>query len=94
MGDLLLAYDKLHIIVEDRSFYCELLVLDCGRGYANVVELSFHPLPELLVCQDSLPSNREITHLGADDLYGVKRMALFSVKPLAANLRRRSYVVG
>lgn len=73
VGDLFLAFDKLHIVMEDRSAYIELLVLDSGRGYANVVELSFHPLPALLVCQESLPSNHEIVHLGADDLYGVKR---------------------
>lgn len=75
VGDLFLAFDKLHVIAEDRSYYWEGLVLDSGRGYANVVELSFHPLPALLVCQDSLPSNHEIVHLGADDLYGVKRMS-------------------
>lgn len=73
VGDLMLPYDKLHIIAEDRSYYCELLVTDCGRGYASVTELLFAPLEALLVCQDSLPSNHEIIHLGADDLYGVKR---------------------
>ena len=73
VGDLLLAYDKLRVIAEDRSYYAELLVTDCGRGYASVTELLFTPLEALLVCQDSLPSNHEIIHLGADDLYAVKR---------------------
>ncbi|MCY1454031.1 hypothetical protein D9M71_710630 [compost metagenome] len=73
VGDLFLPYDKLHVVAGDRSYYCELLVTDCGRGYASVTELGFHPLEALLVCQDSLPSNHEIIHLGADDLYGVKR---------------------
>lgn len=73
VGDLFLPYDKLHVIAEDRSYYAELLVTDCGRGYAAVTELLFTPLEALLVCQDALPSNHEIVHLGADDLYGVKR---------------------
>jgi len=73
VGDMFLPYDKLHVIAEDRSYYAELLVTDCGRGYASVTELGFHPLEALLVCQDSLPSNHQIIHLGADDLYAVKR---------------------
>lgn len=75
VGDLFLPFDKMHVIAEDRSFYCEFLILDSGRGYASVVELSYHPLPALLVCQDALPSNHEILHLGADDLYGVRRLS-------------------
>lgn len=73
VSESFLAYDVIAVIAEDRSYYAELLVLECGRGYASLVELNFHPLPALLVANDGLPPNHEIVHLGPDDLYGVRR---------------------
>lgn len=73
-GDLT-AFDKIIAVAADRSFYCELLVLECGRSYANLVELSYTPLPALLVVQGSLPANHEIIHLGPTDLYAVRRIS-------------------
>ncbi|MGQ7959891.1 hypothetical protein ACUTAF_19600 [Pseudomonas sp. SP16.1] len=73
VGDLFINFDKVHVVFEDRSAYCELLVMDCGRGYANVIELAWHPLPPLLICNNDLPPNHEIIHLGPDDLYAVRR---------------------
>lgn len=73
VADQFLPYDKLFIISEGRDWYAEALVLECGRGYASVIELCFHPLPALLVSGEGLPPNHEIYHAGPDKRYCVKR---------------------
>ncbi|MCX2816002.1 MULTISPECIES: hypothetical protein [unclassified Pseudomonas] len=72
------AFDRVNCILEDRSAYAELLVLDAGRGYANVILLSYHPLPALLVSEAGLPPGFEIFYAGpienASRGYSVKRL--------------------
>lgn len=68
-------FDKIIAVSADRSFYSELLVLENGRGWANVVELNYHPLPCLVVDQAGLPPNHVIEHGGVDDLYLVRRVS-------------------
>lgn len=75
VAELLHAYDEIHVIAEDRSFYATYLVLEAGRGYAALVELSWHPLPALLVSSEGLPPNHEIVYAGADDLFIVRRVS-------------------
>gem|GEM_PF-5991717 len=64
VSDQFHAFDRINCIWEDRSAYAELLVLDAGRGYANVVMLSYHPLPALLVSEAGLPPGFEIFFAG------------------------------
>lgn len=73
VSDLLHAYDEIHVVAEDRSFYATYLVLEAGRGYVALVELSWHPLPALLVSAEGLPPNHSILYGGAEDLFIVKR---------------------
>lgn len=77
VSDQFHAFDRINCIWEDRSAYAELLVLDAGRGYANVVLLSYHPLPALLVSEAGLPPGFEIFFAGpvenATGGYCVKR---------------------
>jgi len=73
VAEMLVPYDKLYVVAEDRSYFAELLVLEAGRGYASVVELAYHPLPALLVTGDGLPPNHRIEHQGPDSLYAVIR---------------------
>ncbi|MDM9552979.1 hypothetical protein QN085_20630 [Pseudomonas sp. M2(2023)] len=72
------SFDHIHCIWEDRSAYAELLVLDAGRGYANVVMLSYHPLPALLVSEAGLPPGFECFYAGPivndEGGYQVKRL--------------------
>lgn len=72
------SFDRVNCIWEDRSAYAELLVLDAGRGYANVILLSYHPLPALLVSEAGLPPGFEIFYSGpvenASRGYCVKRL--------------------
>lgn len=70
-----LPYDKIVVVAEDRACYAELLVLDCGRGYASVEELFYKPLAPLIIANDGLPPNHEIVHLGPEELYGVRRLS-------------------
>ncbi|MEE1917253.1 hypothetical protein V0R52_12685 [Pseudomonas asiatica] len=58
------AFDRIYCIGEARDYYAELLVLDAGRGYANVVLLSYHPLPALLVSEAGLPPGFECFFAG------------------------------
>lgn len=73
IADTLLPFDIIYIIGEARDFFASYLVIECGRSYASVVELSWHPLPVLLVSQDSLPSNHRIQFQGPDEKYAVIR---------------------
>lgn len=73
VADKFLPYDTIAVVAEDRSYYCELLVLESGRGYAALIELNYHVLPALLVSNAGLPPNHEIIHLGPDELYAVRR---------------------
>ncbi|WP_141232996.1 hypothetical protein [Pseudomonas sp. Irchel 3A7] len=64
VSDQFHAFDRINCIWADRSAYAELLVLDAGRGYANVILLSFHPLPALLVSEAGLPPGFDIFYAG------------------------------
>lgn len=72
-GSDLQPWDRIAAVAEDRSFFCELLVLDAGRGYANVTELAFHTLPPLVTSQAGLPPGHSIFHSGPEKLYCIKR---------------------
>jgi len=72
-AELMHAYDLVWCIGEDRSFIAQYVCLEAGRGYASLHELSFTPLPALLVTSDGLPPGHSIQYLGADQLYGVLR---------------------
>lgn len=78
VSDQFHSFDRINCIGEARDFYAELLVLDAGRGYANVVLLSYHPLPALLVSEAGLPPGFEIFYSGpvenAAGGYCVKRL--------------------
>ncbi|OHC26294.1 MAG: hypothetical protein A2Y50_07265 [Pseudomonadales bacterium RIFCSPLOWO2_12_59_9] len=73
------AFDRINVIWADRSAYAELLVLDAGRGYCNLILLSYHPLPALLVSEAGLPPGFDIFYAGPIDNdtggYCVKRLA-------------------
>lgn len=62
-------YDRILAVAQDQSFMQELMVLDSGRGWAHVIELSYHQLPVLLALGDSLPSGFEIEYRGVDSGY-------------------------
>lgn len=72
------AFDRVYCIGEARDFYAELLVLDAGRGYANVILLSYHQLPALLVSEAGLPPGFECFYAGpvenATGGYSVRRL--------------------
>ncbi|MNE07663.1 hypothetical protein D3C80_1002900 [compost metagenome] len=72
------AFDRVYCIGEARDFYAELLVLDAGRGYANVILLSYHALPALLVSEAGLPPGFECFYAGPivndEGGYQVKRL--------------------
>lgn len=70
-----LPYDKVIVVEAGRAFYAELLILEAGRGYCHLEELSFHALPPLIVANTGMVPNHEICHLGPDDLYGVRRLS-------------------
>lgn len=70
-----LPLDLIRVVAEDRSYYAELLVIEAGRGYANIIELSFTNLPAIILSKDGIPPNHEIKHLGPDRLYVVQRLA-------------------
>ena len=72
-GDLL-PYDKIIMIADDNTWYCELLVVDCGTGHASLVELLFRELPRMIVADDGLPPNHEIFHGGPDTLWCIRRV--------------------
>lgn len=64
VSDRFHAYDRVIAIWEDRSAYAELLVLDAGRGYCNMILLAYHPLPALLVSEAGLPPGFDIFYAG------------------------------
>lgn len=68
-GDLYFVQD------EARSFFAILLVLDAGRGYANMHEVLYTPLPALVVAGGGLPPNFEIRHEGLEKGYCVIRLS-------------------
>ena len=78
VSDQFHAYDRINAIWADRSAYAELLVLDCGRGYCNLILLNYHPLPALLVSEAGLPPGFDIFYAGPIDNdnggYCVKRL--------------------
>ncbi|SMF53392.1 hypothetical protein [Pseudogulbenkiania subflava] len=75
VADQFQAYDVIRVVCEDRSFFAELLVLEAGKGYCQVIELAFHQLPVLLVSGDALPANHTIEHAGPEKLYIVRRLS-------------------
>lgn len=71
-----MPFDTIACVDDGRNYYVILLVLDCGRGYCNVLELSRTMLPTTLaVAGTTLPPNHEITHNGPVDLYVIKRIS-------------------
>lgn len=60
VSDTFHAYDRINCIWADRSGYAELLVIDCGRGFCNVILLNYHALPALLVSEQGLPPGFDI----------------------------------
>lgn len=79
VSDQFHAFDRINVIWADRSAYAELLVLDAGRGYCNMILLNYHPLPALLVSEAGLPPGFDIFYAGPIDNdtggYCVKRLA-------------------
>ncbi len=69
------SFDRITAIALDRSFLCELVVLDAGRGYASVQLLHYHQLPALLTTTAGLPPGFEVRWLGeeTDQMYGAVR---------------------
>lgn len=74
VADLLHAFDRISVVAADRSYYAEMLVLDAGRGWAQVMELAFHQLPSLLTIGDGLPPGFDIEYKGPDSLYVCTRI--------------------
>lgn len=78
IGDQLHTGDRLTVMAEDRSYYAECLVLDAGRGFANIHLLNYYHLPALLVAQEGLPPGFEIFFAGdlgnGDGGYCAKRV--------------------
>ncbi|SMF04070.1 hypothetical protein [Pseudogulbenkiania subflava] len=70
----MLPFDTISVIAADRSFYAELLITDCGRGYCHVEELLFKPLMPLLVINDKLPPGFSISYDGPDSQWTVHRL--------------------
>ncbi|MNJ65328.1 hypothetical protein D3C77_613370 [compost metagenome] len=64
VSDQFHSYDRINAIWSDRSAYAELLVLDAGRGYCNLILLSYHPLPALLVSEAGLPPGFDCFYAG------------------------------
>lgn len=60
VSDTFNAYDRINVIWADRSGYAELLVIDAGRGFCNVILLNYHQLPALLVSEQGLPPGFDI----------------------------------
>lgn len=79
VSDQLRAYDRIVVLEESRAYYAELLVLDAGRGYCNLILLNYYPLPALLVSEAGLPPGFDIFYAGpisdGDGGYCVKRFA-------------------
>jgi hypothetical protein len=79
VSDTFHAFDRINVIWADRSGYAELLVVDCGRGFCNVILLNYHQLPALLVSEQGLPPGFDIYFDGPinndEGGYCVKRIA-------------------
>lgn len=65
VADQFHVYDRVFVLSASRSFAAELMVLECSRGFAQVVELNYWPLPAILVTSDNLPSGFSVEYLGA-----------------------------
>lgn len=66
VSDQFRAFDRVYVIYEDRSAYAELLVIDAGRGFCNMLLLNYWSLPALLVSTEGLPPGFEISYKGPD----------------------------
>ncbi|MNJ35271.1 hypothetical protein D3C77_300020 [compost metagenome] len=79
VSDQFHAFDRINCIWADRSGYAELLVVDAGRGFCNVILLNYHQLPALLVSEQGLPPGFDIYFDGPitndEGGYCVKRIA-------------------
>ncbi len=79
VSDTFHAFDRINVIWADRSGYAELLVVDAGRGFCNVILLNYHQLPALLVSEQGLPPGFEIYFAGPinndEGGYCVKRLS-------------------
>lgn len=55
------AYDEITVIASERTAHSRWLVLQAGNGYAEVLNLSWTPLPALLASVgETLPSNHKL----------------------------------
>lgn len=79
VSDQFHGFDRINCIWADRSGYAELLVVDAGRGFCNVILLNYHALPALLVSEQGLPPGFDIFFDGPinndEGGYCVKRIA-------------------
>ncbi|VVQ05118.1 hypothetical protein [Pseudomonas fluorescens] len=79
VSDTFHSFDRINVIWADRSGYADLLVVDAGRGFCNVILLNYHQLPALLVSEAGLPPGFECYFDGpinnGDGGYCVKRIA-------------------
>lgn len=79
VSDTFHAFDRINVIWADRSGYAELLVVDAGRGFCNVILLNYHQLPALLVSEQGLPPGFDIFFDGPinndEGGYCVKRLS-------------------
>ena len=71
----LTRFDKIAIVDEASTFFAEMLVYDCGMGYAMLVELSFTDLPRVVVTDDDVPVNHVIEHLGPESMWTIRRIS-------------------
>ncbi len=67
-------FDTIHVVAADRSYYAELLVVDCGRGYAAVELLLHKPLAPLLTITDRLPPGFELKYAGPESQWQAIRL--------------------
>lgn len=74
ISDQLHPYDRLSVVAADKSFFADLLVLETGRGWCQIMELGYWSLPALLVIGDGLPPGFDIEYKGPDSLYVCTRI--------------------
>lgn len=68
------AFDVVHAICEDRSYFALLLVADAGRGYAACELLLHKPLSPLLTITDRLPPGFELRYAGPESMWQAVRL--------------------
>lgn len=67
-------FDELILIDAGRTYWARYLVLQAGRGYCELHQLSFVKLPAMLCAVgERLPSNHRIVYTGPDTLWSAVR---------------------